>query len=135
MLFRSVRHDWRLQRRPGTDECRVLDADDGIVCNGSPERCRDAFAALGTTGRAPAVRGDTVILLHGLGESRRSMRPLAESLRGALDATVMSFGYASVKADIDAHARALGAVRAAHVLQDHGAGAAVQAPKAAIVPA
>ena len=102
----AVRHDWRLQRQPGTDACRVLDPDDRTVCEGTGERCRQAFDRL----RPPAVRDDTVILLHGLGEGRWSMRPLAESLRSALDADVMSFGYASVKADIDAHARALGAV-------------------------
>ncbi len=106
----AVLHDWRLQRRPGTEECRVLDPDDGVICAGDRAECAAAFAGLRETGRAPAVRGETVILLHGLGEGRRSMRSLARSLRAALDATVMSFGYASVKADIDAHARALAAV-------------------------
>lgn len=105
-----VRHDWRLQRRPGTDACRVLDPDDEVVCAGTGDACRATFERLCTSGRVPAVGGETVILLHGLGEGRRSMRPLATSLRESLDATVMSFGYASVKADIDAHARALGAV-------------------------
>lgn len=106
----AVRHDWRLQRRPGTDDCRVLDPDERIVCAGSGDSCRREYAGLCTAGRVPAVRGETVILLHGLGEGRGSMRPLAATLRGSLDAGVMSFGYASVKADIDAHARALGAV-------------------------
>jgi pimeloyl-ACP methyl ester carboxylesterase len=102
----AVRHDWRLQRRPGTDACRVLDPDDQVICEGTGHSCRVAFDRL----RPPAGRDEAVILLHGLGESRWSMQPLAESLRPALDADVMSFGYASVKADIDAHARALGAV-------------------------
>jgi len=106
----AVTHDWRLQRRPGTETCRVLDPEDRLVCEGPPARCRESFTSLRATGRVPPVRGETVILLHGLGESRRSMVPLAASLRTALGATVMSFGYASVKADIDAHARALGAV-------------------------
>ncbi|MFM9058442.1 MAG: esterase/lipase family protein [Planctomycetaceae bacterium] len=105
-----VRHDWRLQRRPGTDECRVLDPDERIVCAGTGDSCRRELARLCSAGRVPGVRGPTVILLHGLGEGRGSMRPLAAALRGSLDATVMTFGYASVKADIDAHARALGAV-------------------------
>lgn len=106
----AVHHDWRLQRRPGTRDCRVLDPDDRVVCAGSDADCARTFTGLLDSGRAPAVRGEAVILLHGLGEGRRSMRPLAASLRESLDATVMSFGYASVKADIDAHARALGAV-------------------------
>jgi hypothetical protein len=38
------------------------------------------------------------------------MEPLAAHLRTTLDATVLTFGYASVKADIDAHGRALDTV-------------------------
>ena len=106
----AVHHDWRLQRRPGTRDCRVLDPEDRVVCAGTDADCARTFVGLRDSGRAPAVRGEAVILLHGLGEGRRSMRPLVESLRESLDATVMSFGYASVKADIDAHARALGTV-------------------------
>ncbi|MFM7109436.1 MAG: esterase/lipase family protein [Planctomycetaceae bacterium] len=106
----AVRHDWRLQRRPGTDDCRVLDPDERVVCEGTGDSCRREFAGLCAAGSVPGVRGETVILLHGLGEGRGAMRPLAAALRGSLDASVMSFGYASVKADIDAHARALGEV-------------------------
>ena len=114
-----VRHDWRLQRRPGTDECRLLDARDRVVCTGDDAACRVALEAHAAAGQVPAVRGPTVILLHGLGEGRDSMRPLAEHLRTALDATVLSFGYASVKADIDAHARALASVVAGLDGVDH----------------
>lgn len=106
----AVLHDWRLQRRPGTDTCRILDSADGLVRDGTADECRAAFAALAESGRVPPVAGETVILLHGLGEGRASMQPLAEHLRRSLDATVLTFGYASVKADIDAHGRALAAV-------------------------
>ena len=106
----AVRHDWRLQRRPGTATCRILDPADGLVRDGTADECRVAFAALEASGRVPPVAGETVLLLHGLGEGRDSMQPLAEHLRRSLDATVLTFGYASVKADIDAHGRALAAV-------------------------
>lgn len=109
----AVRHEWRLQRRPGTATCRILDPADGLVRDGTADECHAAFAALETSGRVPAVAGETVILLHGLGEGRASMQPLAEHLRRSLDATVLTFGYASVKADIDAHGRALASVVAA----------------------
>jgi hypothetical protein len=105
-----VRHDWRLQRRPGTEDCRILDPRDRVVRAGTAEECRETFAKLQVQGQVPAVRGRTVLLLHGLGEGRGSMRPLAEYLRTTLDATVLSVGYASTKADIDAHGRALAAV-------------------------
>jgi pimeloyl-ACP methyl ester carboxylesterase len=106
----AVRHDWRLQRHAVRGTCRILDPADGLVRDGTPEQCRAAFEELERQGTLPAVQGDTIILLHGLGESRDSMQPLAEYLRRSLDATVLCFGYASVKADIHAHGRALGTV-------------------------
>lgn len=109
-----VRHEWRLQHRPQAlprgDACRILDPDDRVVCEGTRGECEAALAALEQSGRVAPVRGHTVILLHGLGEGRDSMAPLAKHLRAALDATVLTFGYASVKADIDAHGRALDTV-------------------------
>ncbi len=109
-----VRHDWRLQHRPQAlspgDACRLLDPDDRVVHEGTRGECEAVFADLEQSGRVSPVRGHTVILLHGLGEGRDSMAPLAKHLRTALDATVLTFGYASVKADIDAHGRALDTV-------------------------
>ena len=106
----QVCHDWRLQRHTGEEACRILDPSDGTVRTGTEAECRAAFAALEADGTIPPQEGPTVILLHGLGEGRDSMRPLADHLRTTLDATVILFGYASVKADIDAHGRALAEV-------------------------
>lgn len=105
-----VRHDWRLQRRPGTDDCRILDPDDHAVRSGSRAACRQAFTELVDAGRIPTVSGPTVIVLHGLGEGRASMQPLVEHLRRHLDATVLSVGYASPKAGIEEHGRTLATV-------------------------
>jgi len=105
-----VQQGWRLQHRPQGDGCRILDPEDRVVREGTRGECETTFADLERAGRVPAVRGRTVILLHGLGEGRDSMEPLAKHLRTKLDATVLTFGYASVKADIDAHGRALDAV-------------------------
>jgi pimeloyl-ACP methyl ester carboxylesterase len=105
-----VRHDWRLQRRPGTEECRLLDPQDRVVCLGDGDACRHTLATLEAAGRIEPVAGPTVIVLHGLGESRRSMKPLVEHLRASLDATILTFGYASTKAAIADHGRALAGV-------------------------
>ena len=105
-----VRHDWRLQRRPGVDACRLLDPQDGVVQEGSRQGCVEALAALEQAGKVPPVTGPTVIVLHGLGEGRRSMRPLVDFLRKNIDATVLSFGYASTSTGIDDHGRALAGV-------------------------
>ena len=109
----AVHHDWRLQHRPGSDACRILDPADAVVKAGNAAECREAFARITAAEPLPDIRAETVILLHGLGEGRDSMLPLADHLRRALDATVLCFGYASVKADIDAHGRALARMVAA----------------------
>jgi len=110
-----IRHDWRLQRRTGAPAaegvaCRILDPTDGTVRAGTEEECRRAFADLEADGTIPRQDGPTVILLHGLGEGRDSMLPLARHLRESLDSTVILFGYGSVRADIEAHGRALAEV-------------------------
>lgn len=105
-----VRHDWRLQLRPRDGRSRILDALDRVVREGTADECRLAFAALEADGTIPPVEGPAVIVLHGLGEGRRSMKPIADHLRKTLDATVMLFGYASTAADLEAHGRALGGV-------------------------
>lgn len=106
----TVRHDWRLQHRPGSDAWRVLDPNEACVQEGDEAACRGAFARLEAAGRIPPVTGDAVIVLHGLGENRASMRPLVAHLRGRLDAAVMTVGYASPRAGIDDHGAALGRV-------------------------
>ena len=106
----GIRHDWRLQYRPGADAGRILDPRDEVVQEGSRQECLESFATLERAGTIPGVSGPTVIVLHGLGEGRRSMRPLVEHLRKNTDATVLSFGYASTSTGIDDHGRALAAV-------------------------
>ena len=105
-----VRHDWRLQRRPGTDDWRILDPHEACVREGTEAACRDEFARLETAGTIPRVSGEAVLVLHGLGENRASMRPLVRHLRGQLDATVLTVGYASPRAGIDGHGASLGRV-------------------------
>lgn len=105
-----VRHDWRVQTRAGSDGARLLDPSERTVCTGSVEECLERLEDLSAARQVPAVTGHAVILLHGLGEGRGSMRPLADHLRERHDATVMTFGYASPRAGIDDHARALGKV-------------------------
>lgn len=106
----AIRHDWRVQRHSRDGRCRILDPADGTVREGSEEECRRAFATLAAEDTIPPHAGPTVILLHGLGEGRDSMRPLAEHLRATSDAAVVSFGYASVTATLDDHGAALAEV-------------------------
>jgi len=106
----AVRHDWRLQERPRDGRCRILDPREAVLRQGSVEECHAAFTALDADGTIPPMAGPTVIVLHGLGEGRASMRPIADHLRKTLDATVLLVGYASTAAPIEAHGRSLDAV-------------------------
>jgi len=107
---RRIAGDWRLQQQVGGERHRLLDPTEQEVVVGSFSECSAAFDAMRRAGRIPTVRGETVLVLHGLGQSRESMRPLVEHLRASLDATVMAFGYASPREGIDAHARSLASV-------------------------
>jgi len=102
--------DWRVQRRAGTTAGRILDPADHQVAEGSLTDCLKRFSRLQAEGQIPPVTGDTIILLHGLGEGRTAMKPLSTHLRQSLDATVMSFGYASPRVGLAAHADSLAAV-------------------------
>ena len=106
--------DWRLQRRAGAAdaEARILDPADRIIEVGGPQKCLAHFRQLEEAGQIPAVTGEAVFVLHGLGESRQSMLPLVKHLRTGLDATVMTFGYASPRAGLAAHASSLAQVLA-----------------------
>jgi len=106
----AIRHDWRLQRNARDGRCRILDPADRTVQAGTEAECRRGFMRLEADGTIPPQDGPTVVLLHGLGEGRDSMRPLAEHLRAAVEATVVCFGYASVSAELDDHSRGLAAV-------------------------
>lgn len=102
--------DWRVQCRPGTTDGRILDPFDQSVQSGSLTECLESFAQLQYDGKIPPVTNETVIVLHGLGEGRKAMKPLIAHLQQELDATVMSFGYASPRAGLAAHASSLAAV-------------------------
>jgi len=106
--------DWRLQRRAGAAdaEARILDPAERVVEAGSPEACRARFERFEQNGQIPPVTGEAVFVLHGLGESRQSMQPLVKHLRAGLDATVMTFGYASPRAGLATHANSLAQVLA-----------------------
>jgi hypothetical protein len=106
--------DWRLQRRAGDEDvvARILDPTDQVIETGSLQTCLAQFSRLERGGQIPAVTGEAVLVLHGLGESRQSMRPLVKHLRTGLDATVMTFGYASPRAGLAAHASSLARVLA-----------------------
>lgn len=107
---RRVAHDWRLQEHSGGERWRLLDPSDEVVVAAGRTDCETTFERLQAAGTIPTVSGPTVLVLHGLGQGRQSMQPLVKHLRGTLDATVLSIGYASPRAGLEVHADALNEV-------------------------
>ncbi len=94
---------WRLQRHAWTGHYRVVDSNNVRRASGSRNEC------LARLPNEPATAAEAVLLLHGLSRTRRAMGPLATALRAAGFDTY-TLGYASTRASVASHARALGDV-------------------------
>lgn len=105
-----VFRDWRIQRNALTGHCRLLDPDDRRHAWGSFEQCQAALESIKTERHLPRLQGRAVILLHGLGGWRGTMKPLGDYLRENSGFTVISMTYPSTRAEIAEHARALASV-------------------------
>lgn len=102
--------DWRIQRLAFSGRHRLLDPHQRVRARGSLERCRAAFAALEPS-RSSAPAPPLVLLLHGLGRTRRSLRVLRSALLAA-GFEVGSLSCASTRAPLVRHVADLGAVLA-----------------------
>lgn len=103
-------HQWRIQRNVLTGHCRLLDKDNSRMTWGTFPQCREKLQQIKRDRKLPAMQGEVVLVLHGLGRSRSSMNELCEHLRKQGDFTVANVSYASTRRDIDGHARALGRI-------------------------
>ena len=99
--------DWRIQRNTLTGSYRLLDPWDLQVESGTYEECLAAFAEAKRSDKVEPLTGTVVVLLHGLGRTRKSMTKLARSLHDATGWTAMCMGYASTQGGIAEHSEAL----------------------------
>lgn len=95
---RRYRDGWRVQEHVLTGACRLLDARDWRRAAGPLAHCVEALEARSPPPCPPHV----VVVLHGLGRSRRSMRSMAAALRGA-GLAPMCLDYPSTRRPIAAH--------------------------------
>lgn len=107
-----VHGDWRIQRHVTTDHYRLLDPKDVRQAWGTWEQCRGRWDELRAERNIAPIRGEVVVLVHGLGRTRHSMQPIADFLRKDERFTVISFGYASTRQPVEEHAKALDKVLA-----------------------
>ncbi|MGB8841308.1 MAG: hypothetical protein WCC64_09550 [Aliidongia sp.] len=109
-----VRSGWRVREHAWSPTAQLLDPEDTIIRSGSVGDCLDAALRA-----APASRHRRgVVLMHGLGRSRRSMRHIAAALetRGW---AVANIDYPSLFRTVEAHAEQARGVAA--VLVEDGA--------------
>ena len=92
---------WRVQRHVVTGHHRLLNDRNWRLATGDLRSCLRGLKACPVS-----PPRDTVILLHGLSRTRRAMQRLGDHLRGS-GFDVLNFSYASTRADVDLHARAL----------------------------
>jgi hypothetical protein len=97
------RDGWRLQRRWDGQTCRLLNPSGRIVCRGSFEKCTQA---LEEAQPAAASVDHLVVLLHGLGRTRRSLARLDGALQ-RVGFTTARLDYPSTRKSIQDHAATL----------------------------
>ena len=107
---RLVLHNWRIQQQTSTDVCRLLDGTNLRRAHGTFEDCKLELERLQRTLELRPMTGRVIILLHGLGRTRRSMAGLAAYLRARSDPTVVNLSYASTRHNIGRHAESLASV-------------------------
>jgi len=103
-------HEWRIQRNVVTGHCRLLDGSDCRHAWGSFRRCVERLDEIKRERRLPPMRGKGVVVLHGLGRSRKNMAPLCRYLEREGGYVTFNVGYPSTRRGIAEHARALAGI-------------------------
>lgn len=103
-------HQWRIQRNAFTGHYRLLNQSNIRQAWGTLEACQTALAEVRRDEKMLPMEGEAVLLLHGLGGSRKQMRPLQDFLVETGHYQVFSVGYPSTRGSIDQHAEQLAGV-------------------------
>jgi pimeloyl-ACP methyl ester carboxylesterase len=100
---------WTIQRNVFTGHFRLLDPRDVRHAWGSFEVCKDKLDAIRVERKLARMKGEAVVLLHGIFRSSKAMQRLQDRLErdGYL---VVPFDYPSTRVDISASAKMLGDV-------------------------
>lgn len=107
---RFIHDDWRIQQHASTGGFRLLDANECRRERGTFSECLASFERFRQQESLPDLRPTTVILLHGIADTRGVMRHLVRLLRTSADRSVLNLGYASTRRPLSDHAAALASV-------------------------
>lgn len=100
---------WRIQRNSYWGHYRLLDDQNVRHAWGSEKVCRADLQSLIEAKKVIPYAGKTVIVLHGLCRSWKSMSPMANHLE-TKGYQVVNFHYASTRKEVSDHARQLRSV-------------------------
>ncbi|MDD4269558.1 MAG: alpha/beta hydrolase [Pirellulales bacterium] len=106
-----VLHEWRIQERAGHGgDCRLLGPKEFCHATGSFEKCLKRLGQIQRSQQIEPIRGRAVVILHGLGASRWTMRRLADYLQDQGGYTIVNVEYPSTRGSMADHARSLARV-------------------------
>lgn len=98
--------DWIIQRNIMNSKCRLLDPHNIRRHSGTFEQCKEALLKYIEAYELDSLYDDTVVILHGFGSSKKSVKKLAEALK-ELPMNVVCLGYPSLRRDLYYHATML----------------------------
>ena len=98
--------DWVIQRHIMTQHCRLLDPLNIRRHSGSFEQCKETLLKYIEAYELDDLYDDTVIILHGFGRTKKSVKQIAESLK-SLKMNVIAIGYPSLRRGTSYHATML----------------------------
>lgn len=103
-------YQWRIQQNSMTGHFRLIDQHNVRHAWGNRAHCEKELEKIARDQGLGAMKGDVIIMMHGLARSRSSLDSLGQYLRKKTGATVVNMSYASTRANLDSHAAALHSV-------------------------
>ena len=109
LIFR----EWRIQKNAITRHYRLLDDENHRRAWGTFDECDGRLRSLREKLPLAPIKGEAVLVLHGLGRTRASMAGMCKYLEREGGYTVLNMSYATTRGTIDDHADSL-----AHVVEN-----------------
>lgn len=98
--------NWIIQRNIMNQRCRLLDPYNIRRDSGTFEQCKETLLKYIDAFELDDLYDDTIIILHGFGRSKKSVKMIAESLK-PLKMNVVALGYPSLRRGTSYHASML----------------------------
>ncbi len=102
-----VYQDWRVQKSAVVGHYRLIDASDRRYTFGTLEHCLATLEEVKQKKQLAPLPKDVVIVIHGLGASRKWMDPLCEYLTEEGGYKTVNFGYPSTLGEVGDYSKSL----------------------------